>query len=89
MSRHLAAYDISRNNSRSAVAAILARYGRRVQESLFEVDIDPDELAELKQAVGPWLATTDLFDLFPIDTRRPESRLSWQRDPSPAPVALY
>lgn len=89
MSLHLATYDISRDSSRQTVARILLRYGRRIQDSVFEIDLDPEDVDELKREVGPWLAVTDLFDLFPVDTRRLHSRISWQRDPNPPDVELY
>lgn len=89
MSLHLAAYDISRDSSRQSVARILLRYGRRIQESVYEVELEPEDVVDLKREIGPWLATTDSFDLFPIDARRTRSRVSWQRDPYPPDVELY
>ena len=89
MSLHLATYDISRDSSRQAVARILLRYGRRLQESVFEIELEHEDVIDVKREVGPWLATTDLFDLFPLDLRRPQSRISWQRDPNPPDVELY
>ena len=83
MSRYVAAYDISRNSRRSQVADILREYGRRVQWSVFEIDVDAEELAELRFRVGVLLARSDRFDLFPIDVRFPRRRLSWQRSPIP------
>lgn len=38
MSLFVAAYDIARNSARRRVARVLMRYGRRVQESVFEID---------------------------------------------------
>lgn len=81
MSRYAVCYDIARDHSRDRVAHILLDYGRRLQRSVFEVWLDPDDLPELRRRVGPWLAKTDLFDILPIDTRRPEARISWQRSP--------
>ena len=89
MSLHWAAYDISRDSSREAVARILLRYGRRLQESVFEIEVEPEDLSDLRREVGPWLAASDLFDLVPVDTRRPESRISWHREPNPPDVELY
>ncbi len=81
MSRYAACYDIADDRSRRHVARILLGYGRRVQWSVYEVSLDPEDLRELRATVGAWLAKTDRFDIFPIDTRRPEARLSWQRRP--------
>lgn len=83
MSRYVAAYDIARDSRRARVAEILSEYGRRVQRSVFELDLDPEELDELRFRVGLLLAKTDLFDLFPIDRRFPKRRISWQRSPVP------
>lgn len=88
MSLHLAAYDISRDTSRRHVAKTLLRYGRRIQESVFEIDLEPADVDELKREIGPWLATTDLFDVYPVDTRRPASRVRWQMEPYREPVLL-
>ena len=89
MSLYVATYDISRDSSRRQVANVLLRYGRRVQASVFEVDLEPEEVEEIQRQIGPWLATTDLFDLFLIDLRRPDQRLRWQAEPYGESVRLY
>jgi CRISPR-associated endonuclease Cas2 len=81
MSLYVATYDIARSSSRQQVAKILLRYGRRLQESVFEIDLEQEDLTDLKRDIGPWLDPEDLFDLFPVDTRRPQSRLRWQNPP--------
>ena len=83
MSLYVAAYDISRDWQRTRVAEILREYGRRIQRSVFEVEIEPAELDELLFRVGLHLAVNDAFDLFPIDRRFPRRRIAWQRDPAP------
>ena len=83
MSLSIAAYDIARHSRRARVAELLLEYGRRVQRSVFEIEIEPEELDELKFRIGLLLAKSDLFDLFPIDRRFPKRRISWQRDPIP------
>ena len=88
MSRFTACYDIADHRTRRNVARILLGFGRRVQESVFELQLDPDDLRELKATVGAWLAKTDRFDLYPIDTRRPKDRISWQRSPRPAEIVF-
>jgi CRISPR-associated endonuclease Cas2 len=81
MSAYVAAYDISHAGRRRQVACILSHYGRRVQRSVFEVWLEPEELPALKRAVGPLLSRTDAFDLFPVDRRDPRRRIRWQRPP--------
>lgn len=88
MSLFIAAYDIARDSSRRQVANILLKYGRRVQESVFEIDLEGSDLVEVKRLIGPWLASTDLFDLFPVDQRRPAGRVRWQAAPYAEPVQL-
>lgn len=88
MSLYVAAYDIGRDSARRHVAKLLLGYGRRLQESVFEIDIEPEDVPLLKREIGPWLAAADHFDLFPLDRRRPEHRVRWQRPPYPDPVQL-
>lgn len=89
MSLFVAAYDIRRDSSRQKVAGILLRYGRRLQDSVFEIDMEPEDLPDLKREIGPWLDVEDLFDLFPVDTRRLQSRLRWQNSPYSECVQLF
>jgi CRISPR-associated protein Cas2 len=79
MSRYAVCYDIAHDGRRGQVARILLPYGHRLQRSVFELWLDPEDLPELRRRVGPLLAKTDHFDIFPIDSRRPEARISWQR----------
>jgi CRISPR-associated protein Cas2 len=81
MSWYAVCYDISHDGQRQRVARILLDYGRRLQRSVFEVWLDPADLGELRRCVGPLLAPGDRFDIFPVDSRRPEARISWQRPP--------
>ena len=81
MSLYIAAYDIARHSRRARVAEILLEYGRRVQRSVFEIEVEPEELDELRFRIGVLLAKTDLFDLFPVDRHFPKRRISWQRSP--------
>ena len=79
MSVYVAAYDVSDNGRRRRVAKVLASYGRRVQESVFEVCVDPDELSDFRLRVGLCLAAIDQFDLYPLDLRDPNRRIRWMR----------
>jgi CRISPR-associated protein Cas2 len=83
MSRYAVCYDISNTGQRTKAARILLEYGRRIQYSVFEVWLDPEDLPELRRRIGPLLAKTDRFDIIPIDARRPEQWFSWQRAPWP------
>lgn len=81
MSLYIAAYDISHTGRRSRIARILGRHGRRIQDSVFELWLEPEDLPELRMKIGPLLSRTDHFDLVPVDLRRPEHRFRWQRPP--------
>jgi len=89
MSLYLAAYDISHPSQRAKVARELLEFGRRIQRSVFEVELEPEELPALQRRVGALLGKRDAFDLVPIDQRAARARLSWQRPPQGgAPVVL-
>jgi len=81
MSLHIAAYDVTDDGRRARLAKVLLRYGRRVQRSVFEVWVGPDQLASLRREVGPLLGAADAFDLFPLDSRPGRPRIRWQRRP--------
>ena len=87
MSVYLAAYDIGADRRGRQVISILASYGHRVQESVFELWIEPQELAEVRAKVGMILGPGDAFELVPVDDRGNRRRFRWQRDIEPwAPV---
>ena len=77
MSRFIAAYDISDDFQRTRVARVLDRYGMRLQLSVFEVWLDPDELVDLRREVGPLLRERDQFEIIPIDVAANRSRWRW------------
>ncbi|MCC6284459.1 MAG: CRISPR-associated endonuclease Cas2 [Phycisphaerales bacterium] len=81
MSLYVAAYDIRADSRRRRVADVLARYGLRIQDSIFELRLEPDDLVELRCRIGPLLAREDAFDLMPIDERGTRRRYSWMRQP--------
>jgi CRISPR-associated endonuclease Cas2 len=89
MSLYLAAYDIHDDWRREQVARVLLRYGERVQRSVFLIWVDPDQVPDLRRALGSRLSTEDRCDLFPVDERGSRKRWSWQRPPVTwAPVIL-
>lgn len=81
MSLYFIAYDIASNVRRKQVADILHRYGLRVQLSVFEVRLEPDDVVELRRRIGPLLQVGDAFDIVPVDERGPRRRYSWLRQP--------
>ncbi|MFN9139116.1 MAG: CRISPR-associated endonuclease Cas2 [Planctomyces sp.] len=79
MSQYVAAYDVSNDRQRQRVSRVLEEYGVRVQRSVYLVWLTPEEVPELRRAIGPLLAATDQFDVFPVDERGVRRRFSWQR----------
>lgn len=79
--RYIAAYDISDDRRRVAISKVLRRYGERIQESVFELRITPEELASVRFQIGVLLDRDDLFDFFPIDDRPNRERHRWMTQP--------
>lgn len=77
MSRYLAVYDMTSDPHRTAVATVLLRYGDRLQKSVFELWLEPEELPMIRCQLGPLLDTGDLFELIPIDQSPNRSRWRW------------
>jgi len=49
MSLYLAAYDVAVDNHRKQVATFLRRYGPRLQDSVFELRLGPDDLVDVRR----------------------------------------
>jgi len=81
MSLYVATYDIANDGRRRAVARELARHGLRVQESVFEVWLEPDELRDLRIRLGAILSRVDAFDFYPVDLHGSRPRVRWSRPP--------
>ena len=79
VSQYLAAYDIADDRRRTRVAGLLLHYGSRLQKSVFEIQVEPDELPELRRELGAILSLSDAFILVPVDDRGTRSTISWQR----------
>jgi CRISPR-associated endonuclease Cas2 len=79
MSVWLAAYDISEDHRRTRVARILLKRGQRIQDSVFILQLEPEDLPELRLELGGELHQKDLFDLYPVDQRGSRSQWRWQR----------
>ena len=61
----LATYDIAQNRARSKVAALLQRWGDRLQRSVFMCVIEPDDLDKLLERVKTMIdLDTDSFLVF-------------------------
>lgn len=90
MARYLAAYDVSHDRQRTQVANVLSEFGFRLQWSVFEIDIDPEDLPVIRRRIGALLSPTDRFDLVPIDLRPDRHRITWQQSTTtPRPAVTF
>ena len=80
MSLYIASYDIADDRRRTRVARLLLQYGTRIQQSVYELFLDPEELPEFRRELGVLLSVRDHFTLFPVDERGTRATLSWQRE---------
>lgn len=63
---HLIAYDISRTGARDAISRRLEKKGRRVQKSVFMVDLAPQAMAGLEQELQECLEEGDSLLILPL-----------------------
>lgn len=77
MSRYIATYDIAGDPQRAAAASVLLKYGERLQKSVFEVWLEPEDLPLLRCDLGALLDRQDAFELIPIDQSPNRSRWRW------------
>jgi len=87
--RYIAAYDISDDRRRLAVSKVLRKFGERVQESVFELRVSSEELAEARTQVGILLARDDVFDFFPVDDRPNRERFRWMIQPKQWDAVIF
>jgi CRISPR-associated protein Cas2 len=80
MSLYLAAYDISDDHRRERVARRLLQHGQRIQQSVYELWLEPEDLPLLRLELGSILARSDSFHLFPLDERGTRKSIAWQRE---------
>lgn len=52
---HVITYDVSSDDTRSAIAKVLMRYGERVQKSVFECQLTAAQLDEVQTRIGMML----------------------------------
>jgi CRISPR-associated protein Cas2 len=57
--RYVIAYDISEDSRRNRVARFLEGWGRRVQKSVFECDLEPEDLLEVSSRLREMLDTVE------------------------------
>ena len=62
---YLLSYDITDDKHRQHLADLLLDYGDRIQKSVFEADLDADELAKILRCAEPLIAEEDSFRSYP------------------------
>ena len=72
--RYLVIYDIAHPRRLQRVARVLEGFGQRIQKSVFECDLEPDELQALQEKVLRCIRTDEdavqYLRLCPRDTRQ-------------------
>lgn len=58
--RVVVSYDISDDKRRRKVAEIMEGYGYRVQYSVFECNLSKKQMAEMKQALRPYVKAREM-----------------------------
>ena len=64
--RYVIAYDVEDDGKRTHLSSLLLDYGDRVQKSVFEADLSPDELAKLLERASKYLDEQDSLRAYPL-----------------------
>lgn len=76
MSRWVICYDIANNHRRRRLRSLLKRYGDPVQESVFEVSLQPAALRQLRGRIEAVLdADEDRITFYDLASGAPPPRL--------------
>lgn len=75
------AYDISTDDTRARVSALLATHGARIQKSVYECFIDDTQLAEVLAKTESWINLKhDVVHAFPVCISCAERRTAIGQD---------
>jgi CRISPR-associated protein Cas2 len=67
METWVVAYDIADDRRRERIARVLDDFGRRVQESVFEIWVDDQDWEDLRRRLDPLVDTSrDLVRCYPV-----------------------
>jgi len=66
---YVVSYDITKDQLRNKVSKILASVGTRVQKSVFELDLPPDQISQVISRVATFLESTDSLRCYRICER--------------------
>jgi CRISPR-associated protein Cas2 len=62
---YIIAYDITDDANRTRLSHLLLDYGERVQKSVFEADLDAEDVKEILKRAANYLAAGDSLRLYP------------------------
>ena len=63
--RFIIAYDVTDDANRTRLSKLLLDYGERVQKSVFEADLDAEEVKEIVKQAANYMAQGDSLRLYP------------------------
>jgi len=78
---YIIAYDITENHLRNKVSRILSGFGKRIQKSVFELDLRPEKLAYVMNMVAKCVADGDSLRCYPLCERCVETAQSYNKSP--------
>jgi len=62
---YIIAYDVTDDANRTRLSKLLLDYGERVQKSVFEADLDPEDVKEILKRAVNYLAQGDSLRFYP------------------------
>jgi CRISPR-associated protein Cas2 len=63
---YVVAYDISCQKRRTKISNLLSAYGQRVQYSVFECMLQPQQFRELRERLGQVVKPEDSIRMYPL-----------------------
>ncbi|NLH98662.1 MAG: CRISPR-associated endonuclease Cas2 [Chthonomonadales bacterium] len=63
---HVIAYDISEDGPRGRLAKFLLDYGDRIQHSVFEADLEPEDVERIMARAKPLVAAGDSLRIYAL-----------------------
>jgi CRISPR-associated protein Cas2 len=63
---YLICYDVSDDRNRTRICNMLLDYGERLQFSVFEADLSPEDLADILERSRSYIANGDSLRIYPL-----------------------
>lgn len=83
------AYDIAHDRRRARLHTLLLGYGRPVQRSVFECELDGQQLDQLRQRIRTLVRASDLVRLYPLCADCAVAVIDGSGRPRPAEPVAY